>query len=148
IANIEVLKDADATAIYGSRGANGVVLITTKRGNTGDTRIEVNLLTGMGKVSRTLDLIGTTDYLVMRREAYANDGLENYPANAHDINGNWDQGRETDWQKMFFGRTSYLTNAQVSVSGGDVRTQFLVGGNYYGQTTVFPGDHKNDKLTF
>lgn len=148
IESIEVLKDADATAIYGSRGANGVVLITTKRGKTGETRVEINLLTGMGKVSRTLDLMGTSDYLAMRREAFANDGVENYPANAHDINGNWDQGRETDWQKLFFGRTSYLTNAQVSVSGGDVRTRFLVSGNYHGQTSVFPGDHKNDKVTF
>ena len=89
IESIEILKDADATAIYGSRGANGVVLITTKKGKAGETVFELNILTGMGRVSNTLDLLHTPDYLAMRREAYANDGIEPLPSNAYDINGTW-----------------------------------------------------------
>ncbi|MHA7830184.1 MAG: SusC/RagA family TonB-linked outer membrane protein [Flagellimonas sp.] len=147
ISGIEVLKDADATAIYGSRGANGVVLITTKKGSGDGTRVELDLLTGMGRVSRNIDLLGTADYLAMRREGYANDGVTQYPANAYDVNGTWDQNKETDWQKLFFGKTSYLTNVQGSISGGDSRTQFLLNGNYHGQTSVFPGDYRNDKIS-
>jgi TonB-linked SusC/RagA family outer membrane protein len=147
IESIEILKDADATAIYGSRGANGVVLITTKKGAMGKTKVEFNVLTGMGKVTRNLDLLQTPEYLEMRREAYANEGVTDYPSNAHDVNGTWDQGRYIDWQQELFGRTAYLTNVRGSLSGGDAQTQFLVSGNYYGQTTVFPGDHRNDKVS-
>ncbi|MHA7831835.1 MAG: SusC/RagA family TonB-linked outer membrane protein [Flagellimonas sp.] len=147
IENIEVLKDADATAIYGSRGANGVVLITTKKGSGEGTKVELGVLTGMGRVSRMVDFMGTADYLAMRREGYANDGVTEYPANAYDVNGTWDQNRETDWQKVFFGKTSYLTNVQGSVSGGDARTHFLVSGNYHTQTSVFSGDYKNEKIS-
>ncbi|MFD2101307.1 SusC/RagA family TonB-linked outer membrane protein [Flagellimonas iocasae] len=147
IESIEVLKDADATAIYGSRGANGVVLITTKKGSGERTKVELDVLTGMGRVGSRVDLMGTADYLAMRREGYANDGVTEYPANAYDVNGTWDQDRETDWQKVFFGKTSYLTNVQGSISGGDAQTQFLVSGNYHAQTSVFPGDYKNDKIS-
>ncbi|MDF0716989.1 SusC/RagA family TonB-linked outer membrane protein [Muricauda sp. 334s03] len=147
IESIEILKDADATAIYGSRGANGVVLITTKKGGDTDTKVEVSLLTGLGRTSSNLDLMGTAEYLEMRREAYANDGITEYPSASYDVNGTWDQTRETNWQKELFGRTSYLNNVQVSVSGGDGRTNFLVSGNYHKQTSVFPGDYKNDKVS-
>ncbi len=147
IESIEVLKDADATAIYGSRGANGVVLITTKKGVRGPIRATFDLMTGLGKVERTLDLLGTSDYLVMRKEAFANDGVEQFPSNAHDVNGSWDPNRYTDWQRVLFGKTSYLTNVQGSISGGNAQTQFLVSGNYHGQSSVFPGDYKNDKVS-
>ena len=147
IESIEVLKDADATAIYGSRGANGVVLITTKKGRPGKTRVEFNVVSGLGKVSRTMDVLGTEAYLAMRREAYANDGISDYPANAYDVNGTWDNFRETDWQKEFYGRTSYLTSVQGTVSGGSERTRFLVSGTYYGQTNVLPKDYRNDKVS-
>nr|WP_288979008.1 SusC/RagA family TonB-linked outer membrane protein [uncultured Allomuricauda sp.] len=147
IESIEILKDADATAIYGSRGANGVVLITTKKGKAGETVFELNILTGMGRVSNTLDLLHTPDYLAMRREAYANDGIEPLPSNAYDINGTWDENRYTDWQKALFGQTSYLTNVQGSVSGGSERTRFLVSGNYHRQSNVYYGGYANDKVS-
>src|SRR5690606_34674149 len=66
IESIEVLKDADATAIYGSRGANGVVLITTKKGKQGKTQFKVNSYTGIGQVTRMLDLMNSEQYLNMR----------------------------------------------------------------------------------
>ncbi|KAB7530303.1 SusC/RagA family TonB-linked outer membrane protein [Flagellimonas olearia] len=147
IESIEILKDADATAIYGSRGANGVVLITTKKGNHGKTELELNMLSGLGKVSNTMDLMGTSDYLAMRREAYANDGILEYPSNAFEVNGTWNQDRYTDWQKELFGRTAYLNTVQGSLSGGNQRTGFLISGTYYGQTSVLPKDYKNDKIS-
>tara|TARA_R100000935_G_scaffold58923_1_gene100045 strand:+ start:17858 stop:20809 length:2952 start_codon:yes stop_codon:yes gene_type:complete len=147
IESIEILKDADATAIYGSRGANGVVLITTKKGRYGDTKVQFDISSGMGTVSNTLDLLGTQEYLTMRREAFANDGIDPIPFYAYDVNGTWNENRETDWQKVLFGKTAYLTNIQGSISGGGNQTRFLVSGNYHKQTSVFPGDYSNDKIS-
>lgn len=140
IESIEVLKDADATAIYGSRGANGVVLITTKKGKAGKTNLMLNTSTGVGWVTRLMDLMDTQQYLAMRAKAFENDGFSEYPANAYDINGTWDQNRYTDWQKELIGGTAQFYSLQGTVSGGSEQTQFLVGGNYKSQTTVFPGD--------
>ncbi|MCR9228664.1 MAG: SusC/RagA family TonB-linked outer membrane protein [Flavobacteriaceae bacterium] len=147
IESIEILKDADATAIYGSRGANGVVLITTKKGKVGKTMVELNIQTGFGKVSNTLDVLDTPSYLAMRREAYVNDGIDPLPSNAYDINGTWDENRYTNWQKVLFGKTSYLTNVQGSMSGGSQQTQFLISGNYHRQSNVYYGDYANDKIS-
>ncbi|MEI9806647.1 MAG: TonB-dependent receptor plug domain-containing protein [Bacteroidota bacterium] len=80
IESIEVLKDADATAIYGSRGANGVILITTKRGEPGKTRVDFNYYMGTGKVTRKMDLLNLRQYLDFRYEAYRNDGDRFYTA--------------------------------------------------------------------
>ncbi|WP_264564687.1 SusC/RagA family TonB-linked outer membrane protein [Flavobacterium sp. N3904] len=142
IESIEVLKDADATAIYGSRGANGVVLLTTKKGKEGTTRFIANVSSGFGQVSRFVDLMHTSEYLQMRREAYANDGITDYPADAYDVNGSWDPNRDTDWQKELIGGTSRYTAVQASVSGGSAQTQFLLSGNYNKETTVYPGDYQ------
>jgi len=140
IESIEILKDADATAIYGSRGANGVVLLTIKRGKAGKTKITAGVSAGSGHVTRFMDLMNTQQYLDMRRQAFANDGITTIPAYAYDINGTWDQNRQTDWQKKLFGGNSEINAANVSVSGGSEQTQFLVSGNFHSETTVFPGD--------
>ena len=140
IESIEILKDADATAIYGSRGANGVVLITTKKGREGKTKFSFNSYSGVGNVTQTMNVMNTTQYLTMRREAYANDGITSFPANAYDVNGTWDQTRNTNWAKEFIGGTALFNNAQASLSGGNSSTQFLVSGTYRKETTVFPGD--------
>lgn len=140
IESIEILKDADATAIYGSRGANGVVLITTKKGKVGKTQFTINSYTGTGKVTRTLDLLNTQQYIEVREEAFANDGITVYPAYANDINGTWDRNRYTDWQKVLVGGTALTRSIDASVSGGSAATQFLLRGTNYHETTVFPGD--------
>ena len=145
IESIEILKDADATAIYGSRGANGVVLITTKKGKKGKTKYSATLSKGFGKVTRFMDLMGTEQYIAMRKEAFANDNITEYPFNAYDINGTWDQSRYTDWQDVLIGGTSEISDIQASVSGGSDKTQFLVSGNFREETTVFPGDFKFDR---
>ena len=147
IESIEVLKDADATAIYGSRGANGVVLISTKRGKAGATKFDVNAYTSVGKVTRRLDVLGTEAYLAMRKEAFANDGYDALPETAYDVNGTWGNGT-TDWQKELLGGTAYVNNVQASISGGSDQTQFLLSGTYRKETTVFPGDANYRKGAF
>ncbi|RNL87739.1 SusC/RagA family TonB-linked outer membrane protein [Sinomicrobium pectinilyticum] len=138
IESIEVLKDADATAIYGSRGANGVVLITTKRGSVGKTRVDVNFQHGLGKVPHFMDLLNIKQYLEMKREAFANDDAE-FRSFDYDVNGAWDFNRDVDWQKRLIGGTSETTNAQLSISGGGRNTQYTFNGGYYRETTVLPG---------
>ncbi len=146
IESIEVLKDADATAIYGSRGANGVVLITTKKGKAGKMKVDINHYFGFGKVSNTLDLLNTEQYLEMRREAFKNDGVEPNESNAFDLLL-WDTTRYTDWQKELIGGTAEIINTQASISGGSENTQFSVGLGYYNETTVFPGDFNDRRIS-
>jgi len=139
IASIEVLKDADATAIYGSRGANGVILITTKKGKEGKVRLDVNANIGIGQVGRMMELMDTRQYLEMRREAFANDGVTPTPSNAPDLMA-WDTTRYTNWQELLIGNTAQIHDIQVAVSGGSETTTFRLGGGFRHETTVFPGD--------
>ena len=153
IASIEVLKDADATAIYGSRGANGVVLITTKKGKAGKTKVTVNVSTSLGEVTHFQDLLNTEQYLELRLEGVVNRGREDRLNNPrYDLTYRdlvlWDQNRYTDWQKVLIGGTAYRNNAQVSLSGGNEQTQFLFSGAYQKETTVFPGDANYNKGSF
>lgn len=145
IESLEVLKDADATAIYGSRGANGVVLVTTKKGKAGKTRFTANISRGYGQMANFIKLMNTPEYLAMRAEGFANDGIAEYPADAYDINGTWDPNRYTDWQKELMGGKSEITNISSSVSGGSDHTQFIVNGNFNKETTIFPGDFQYKK---
>lgn len=112
IESIEVLKDADATAIYGSRGANGVILITTKAGTSKRTTINLRLNTGFSRVTRLMEMMNTQQYVEMRREAFLNDGVVPTINNAPDILL-WDTTRHTDIQKLLVGGTAKYTDAQV-----------------------------------
>lgn len=145
IKSIEILKDADATAIYGSRGANGVVLINTKRGVSSKTALEVKAYSGVGKITRSIDLMNTAQYLEMRKEAYANDGVNQLPARAYDVNGIWDQNRYTDWQEELIGGSAEYNDIRLAFSGGNEQTRFLLNGNYRNETTVYPGDYDYNK---
>ncbi|MEZ4970793.1 MAG: SusC/RagA family TonB-linked outer membrane protein [Flavobacteriaceae bacterium] len=147
IESIEVLKDADATAIYGSRGANGVVLITTKRGykNDGKLRFEAKLYSGISSIPNRVKLLNTEQYIGMRKNAFLNDGVEPTERNAPDLL--WDQQRYTDWQDVFFGGTSEVTDTNLSISSGNETTTFLLGGSYHTEGTVFPGDFGYNKIT-
>jgi TonB-linked SusC/RagA family outer membrane protein len=144
IESISVLKDADATAIYGSRAANGAILITTKKGASGQTKIDLNLQNGWGRMNRRLHMLNTPEYITMRREAIKNDGLQVLPTD-YDINGIWDSTRYTDLQKVLLGGTSQYTDLQGNVSGGNANTQYLIGGGYHRETTVFPGGGADQK---
>jgi TonB-dependent starch-binding outer membrane protein SusC len=154
IESIEVLKDADATAIYGSRGANGVVLITTKRGKVGKTYFDLNVFTGSGKVTRMMDLLNTQQYMAMRHEAFYNDSVyepaDYYPPATnydYDLTGIWDSTRYTNWQKVLIGNMANFTNVQGNLSGGNANTQFLIGAGYSNQGTVYPGNYSDQKAS-
>lgn len=139
IESVEILKDADATAIYGSRGANGVVLIKTKKGTQGSPKLVVNYQQGAGRITRKIQMLSTAEYVQMRSEAFANDKAQPGPRD-YDVNGTWDKSRYTDWQKELIGGTAKTINGQLSLSGGSQNVSYLVSGNFYRETTVFPGD--------
>lgn len=139
IESIEVLKDADATAIYGSRGANGVILIITKKPTAGKTRVQARTYGGFGRITRNLELLQTPDYIQMRREAYRNDGTTPTTANAPDLLV-WDTTRNTDWQKEFIGNTMRVFDGKIDVSGGTALTQFLFNTGIHRESTVLPDD--------
>lgn len=147
IASIEVLKGADVTAIYGSRGANGVVLITTQKAKnqSGELKVEVQMYTGISEVSNKLELLNTQQYISMRKQALVNDGVKPSKYNAPDLF--WDQNRYTDWQEVLFGGTADITNANIALSTGNETTSFLLGGSYHKEGTVFPGNFGYQKAT-
>ncbi len=141
IQSIEVLKDADATAIYGSRGSNGVILITTKKGQSGKTDLDINFYQGAGNITRRLDLLNTQQYLAMRREALKNDGKTISPTSTShaEINGMWDTTRYTNWQKELLGGTADITDLQLNVTGGNSNTTFRLGGSYHREGMIYDG---------
>lgn len=144
IQSIEVLKDADATAIYGSRGGNGVVIITTKKGKAGKPVFNANVQTGQSRITKGINLLNTPQYIAMRREAFKNDNIIANGTNAPDLTL-WDTTRNKNWKDWLMGGTAQTTNANASISGGTENTQFLLSGNYHHETTVFPGEMKDDK---
>jgi TonB-linked SusC/RagA family outer membrane protein len=135
IESLTVLKDADATAIYGSRGANGVILVTTKKGKPGKTKFDLNVYTGFSKVTGRYDLLNLRQYLDMRREAFVNDGATPDPGNAYDLLI-WDTTKATDWQKKMLGGIGKTVDAQASISGGDKLTTFRISTDYHRQTSI------------
>ncbi len=145
IESVEILKDGDATAIYGSRGANGVVLITTKQGTASEkTAFTIDHSTGWGWVPKKLDVLNTEQLIEMFHEALANDGYDEVPAWAAPffaVATRWDPNRNVDWQERLIGGTSERSNTQLTLSGGNSHTNYLFNGSYYRETTVYPGDH-------
>ena len=129
IESIEVLKDADATAIYGSRGTNGVILITTKKGTPGRTNFTVQATQGIQTITREWDMMNTPQYLAMRREALRNDGIAATPVNSPDLL-TWDPNRQTNWQRELWGGTGSNSALSMGVSGGDNTTTFRMNANY------------------
>jgi TonB-dependent starch-binding outer membrane protein SusC len=152
IESIEILKDADATAIYGSRAANGAVLITTKKGKTGKATLNVDVQHGFGEVPHFMELLNTDQYIEMRKEALKNDNRiasNNTAASSPFIYAPdltiWDTTRYTNWQKELIGGTAKYTHANASISGGSSEVQYIFGGSYHKETTVYPGDFANQR---
>lgn len=150
IASVDILKDADATAIYGSRAANGVILITTKKGKAGKTQIDGLFRHGISKVNHFVDLMSTEEYLDMRKVAFKN---AIYPfttpqsSNALDLT-KWDQHAFTDFQKLLIGNTAKTSDASLSISGGDSRTNFRLSGTFHKESNVFIGDQGYNRSSF
>jgi TonB-linked SusC/RagA family outer membrane protein len=145
IESIEVLKDADATAIYGSRAANGVVLITTRKGKSGAMKVSMNLYSGISDVTRSIKMMNTEQYLAVRRQAFSNDNITPTAANAPDLFAFGDGN--TDFVEELMGNTAHFTDATFSVSGGNKLSQYLISGNYRHQGTVLAGDFGDNKGT-
>ncbi|AVR44240.1 SusC/RagA family TonB-linked outer membrane protein [Christiangramia fulva] len=145
IQSIEILKDADATAIYGSRGANGVVLITTKKGTLG-TGLQAKVYYGAATVPGRLDLLNTPEYIQVRQRAFENDSIQPTASNAPDLIL-WDQENYTDWQDFLYGSTAETSNTSLSFTGGDERTSFRFGGSYFTQGSIYPADYDYKKIT-
>ncbi len=146
IESIEVLKDADATAIYGSRGANGVILITTKKGSVGKTEVDVNVYNGFNKVANIVPLMNTEEYLNMRREALKNDNITPTVTNAPDLL-QYDQNTFTDWTDLLIGSSSNVTNGQITLSGGTGETNFRLSGGFRSEGNVYPGEELNRRYS-
>ncbi|WP_160290279.1 SusC/RagA family TonB-linked outer membrane protein [Flavihumibacter solisilvae] len=145
IASIEVLKDADATAIYGSRAANGVILITTKKGQAGKTNLQVDVQGGFGSVSRFVPYAGWTAYAQARRDGLANSAITPTPGNSPDLLV-WDSTKLTDWQDWYMGDNTTRTVATASLTGGNAQTQFLLSGTYHQEGVVLPGDNRYRRI--
>lgn len=146
IESIEVLKDADATAIYGSRGANGVILITTKRGEAGKISMQARISSGFSEVPNSINLLKTQDYIKIREKAFENDAITPNQYNAYDLLL-WDKDRNTDWQNEIFGKKADFTQVNLFVTGGSLNTNYRINTSYLKQGTIYPGNSKYQKIT-
>ncbi len=138
IASVEILKDASATAIYGSRGANGVVLITTKRGEVGDTKVDFESSFGVQKLRKKLNLMNASEYAMFYNEQRVNDGLTAY-FTQDQINS---FGKGYDWQDLGF-REALISKNSATVSGGNSKTQFAVSGSAFNQQGIITNSDYN-----
>lgn len=153
IESIEILKDADATAIYGTRGANGVVIVTTKKGKTGKVKVNFSADATASWMGKRLDFCSTEEYLQLRREAFEAD-LKNGYVKESDWNADnfpdiflWDQNKDYDWQEALMGGTAWAKNVQLNISGGNKNTTFMVSGAYYRANTVTQQDDTYTRWT-
>jgi len=140
IENVEVLKDANATAVYGARGANGVILITTKRGvKNSKTKISLDTEFGFAKASKLWDLATGPDHAQILNEAWVNDGkpyaTRPYRPVSEGGLGNPEDQKTYDRQSLVF-LTAGLQTHSLSITGGDANTTFFVGGGYTEQEAI------------
>ncbi|SEJ39834.1 TonB-linked outer membrane protein, SusC/RagA family [Dyadobacter koreensis] len=142
IASMEILKDASATAIYGSRGANGVVLVTTKRGKAGKTSVTYDGYYGVQKVIKKLDLMNAREFATLVNEARANDGVATpvypNPADLYNFPDPATMGEGVDYQDEIF-RSAAIQNHTLNISGGNDNTKIAVSGSYFDQKGVLIG---------
>ena len=135
IESIEVLKDISATAIYGSRGANGVIIITTKKGKRGAANVSYSASFGTSQVRKKLDLLSGDEWASLWTET-SSDGKGPYDASqAYNINRLVPRGQTTDWQSALF-QTGTQQNHQISISGGGSDYRYLISGNYTKQSGI------------
>lgn len=152
IESISILKDAAATSIYGSQGANGVVLITTKKGKAGKTTVDFNLNSQFNYAAKPVEFLNTQQYLQLRKEAFVTDGItpssdpNDYIGFAPDLTI-FDQSKYTDWQNTIAGKTTNNTDLHATVSGGNASNTFLVAGGYTRSNYNYPGDFSDERFT-
>jgi len=130
IASIEVLKDASAAAIYGSRGANGVIIITTKKGKNAALKVSYNGYAGIQNVAKKIDLLSPTQYQTVLNELVAEGAapMDNKVNNI--VNGG------TDWQSQIFQSNAVVQNHNISLTGGTAKSSYYVSLGYYDQDGI------------
>lgn len=131
IKSINILKDASATAIYGSRGANGVILITTKQGAVGKTLIEYDSYYGVQNVTKEIDMLNAKEFATLANVRAANDGVAPF-FSASEIAS---FGKGTNWQDAIF-RPASIQNHSLMISGGNIKTRFNISANYFNQEGI------------
>ncbi|SHE43388.1 SusC/RagA family TonB-linked outer membrane protein [Dysgonomonas macrotermitis] len=130
IESIEVLKDVSAKAIYGSRGANGVILVTTKKGKRNGSTVRYQYTIGIDKSAKNLDLMTAKQWLAVQKE-YFNDK----PSQYYSQDELAQFGKGTDWQDAVL-QTGVSQTHELSISGGDEKTRYLISGNYTDQKGI------------
>lgn len=134
IQSIEVLKDAASQAIYGTSAANGVILITTKKGQAGRINVSYNTYFGLQSPAKKLKLLNATEYATLQNESYEAAGLPVPFANPESF------GTGTDWQEAIFNNSAGLQNHEVSVSGGNDKSTFYTSFGYLNQEGIVTTD--------
>jgi TonB-dependent starch-binding outer membrane protein SusC len=143
IASLDILKDASATAIYGSRGSGGVILITTKRGRVGKSQMTYNGYYGISSILKELRVFNGKEYAQFKADAAAlNSSTPNttvYGLTPLEDSG-LNAGVNTDWQKLIY-RNAMTSSNSLSLSGGTETTQFGIGASYYDQQGIIPNQY-------
>jgi len=134
IESIEVLKDAASGAVYGARAANGVVLVTTKKGTKGRTRVTYDYSFGMSSAWRQRSVLNASEYAVMMNEGRINAGM------APIYNDPWSYGEGTDWQKEVFYNNAPQQNHEVSISGASDKVNYYLSMGYTNQKGIVGGN--------
>ncbi|AEW01629.1 SusC/RagA family TonB-linked outer membrane protein [Niastella koreensis] len=149
VASVEILKDGSSTAIYGSRGANGVILITTKRGKTAKAVFTYSGYAGTSKLTKEFPIMNAAEFTDLKKWAniIGNPGkysglddpqfLTNGVFDPAEVEG-LKTGRNTDWQSLIY-KTGRITDHQLGVSGGSDQTQYAISGGYFNQTGIYYG---------
>ena len=153
IESIEVLKDAASGAIYGARAANGVILVTTKKGKVGKAQINYNFSQGWQSAWKKRDVTGATDYAILQNERRIQNGLSPLymdPYNLKDANGNAINGFGTNWQDLLFNDNAPIQQHDLSVSGASEKVNYYLSLGYFDQEGIVGGNYGQsnyDRLT-
>ncbi|WP_210519639.1 SusC/RagA family TonB-linked outer membrane protein [Hymenobacter terricola] len=145
IENVTVLKDAAAAAIYGSRGTNGVVLITTKRGKAGATRFNIGYQTGTSKATHLREFLNGKEYVELFTEALKNSGRSDasnatrFRGYAAGVTVDANYSVDTNWQDQVFHKGSF-SQYDLNASGGNEKTKFFISGQYSTQEGILVGN--------
>ena len=153
IESIEVLKDAASGAIYGARAANGVILVTTKKGKVGKATVNYNFSYGWQSAWKKRDVTGATDYAILQNERYVQNGMAPLyadPYNLVDANGDKITGFGTNWQDLLFNDNAPIVQHDVSVSGASEKINYYLSLGYFSQDGIVGGNYGQsnyDRLT-
>lgn len=133
VESVSVLKDASATSIYGARGANGVIIITTKLGSTeGKGSVSISAYTGIQEIAKTIDLVNAEQYATLINEADVNEGRQPRFADPSQFT------ESTDWQNEVL-QTAAIHNVQLGINGGNQKSQYNISANYFSQDGIVKG---------